>query len=235
MAQATYPKVRRAEQARNSLPIWSCSVWGLPCPAHCCAGGALLPHLFTLTSTLRRRRYAFCCTFRLPALRLSSRTLSGTLLSGVRTFLCLLATAITRSNIYHSIIDVRGRSTTQRRPGSGRIGQKVVVSTGSRVYICSAISVRTLIVLPSGGGTWHSVGNVALNCTKMRLFAPTAALPSEVRCRPRLPRHRSLHRRLRRLLFRLTLRNQRGSLALCLTSRSPALSLPGSLNFFMCC
>jgi len=32
----------------DSLPIWSCSVWGLPCPGHCCPGGALLPHLFTL-------------------------------------------------------------------------------------------------------------------------------------------------------------------------------------------
>ena len=31
------------------LPIWSCSVWGLPCPPHCCGSGALLPHLFTLT------------------------------------------------------------------------------------------------------------------------------------------------------------------------------------------
>ena len=31
------------------LPIWSCSVWGLPCPPHYWGGGALLPHLFTLT------------------------------------------------------------------------------------------------------------------------------------------------------------------------------------------
>ena len=55
-AQATYPEVvtRRAGTrprflAPNSLPIWSCSVWGLPCPPHYCSGGALLPHLFTLT------------------------------------------------------------------------------------------------------------------------------------------------------------------------------------------
>jgi len=33
----------------GSLPIWSCSVWGLPCPLHYCGGGAPLPHLFTLT------------------------------------------------------------------------------------------------------------------------------------------------------------------------------------------
>jgi hypothetical protein len=59
VAQATYPEVvahragtRPAKLALRigSLPIWSCSVWGLPCPLHYCGGGALLPHLFTLTS-----------------------------------------------------------------------------------------------------------------------------------------------------------------------------------------
>ena len=35
---------------RASLPIWSCSVWGLPCLRHYCRSGALLPHLFTLTT-----------------------------------------------------------------------------------------------------------------------------------------------------------------------------------------
>ena len=39
-----------AAGAANFLPIWSCSVWGLPCPRHYCRGGALLPHLFTLTA-----------------------------------------------------------------------------------------------------------------------------------------------------------------------------------------
>jgi len=37
-----------------SLPIWSCSVWGLPCGVHCWPSGALLPHLFTLTAPLTR-------------------------------------------------------------------------------------------------------------------------------------------------------------------------------------
>ncbi len=32
-----------------SLPIWSCSVWGLPCHLRYRRRGALLPHLFTLT------------------------------------------------------------------------------------------------------------------------------------------------------------------------------------------
>jgi hypothetical protein len=72
-------------KAAGFLPIWSCSVWGLPCPRHYCRGGALLPHLFTLTPF--PRRYIFCGTFRPSGLNLTSRTLSGTLLCGVRTFL----------------------------------------------------------------------------------------------------------------------------------------------------
>jgi hypothetical protein len=96
VALATYPKVGRTEPARvrdlmnqalDSLPIWSCSVWGLPCPLHCCRGGALLPHLFTLTPPVKARRYVFCGTFRRTDLNPPSRTLSGTLLCGVRTFL----------------------------------------------------------------------------------------------------------------------------------------------------
>ena len=39
----------RKNQVPDFLPIWSCSVCGLPCPLHYCRGGALLPHLFTLT------------------------------------------------------------------------------------------------------------------------------------------------------------------------------------------
>ena len=41
-----------------SLPIWSCSVWGLPCLPLYSGSGALLPHLFTLTPT--RRKQASC-------------------------------------------------------------------------------------------------------------------------------------------------------------------------------
>jgi hypothetical protein len=68
-----------------SLPIWSCSVWGLPCLRHYCRSGALLPHLFTLTC--RSKRYVFCGTSRPRDLKPASRTLSGTLPCGVRTFL----------------------------------------------------------------------------------------------------------------------------------------------------
>ncbi len=110
LARAPIKPALRPEWA-GFLPIWSCSVWGLPCPRHYCRGGALLPHLFTLTSpileiplvrrALRKyehplipagspewaRRYVFCGTFRPPCLNPASRTLSGTLLCGVRTFL----------------------------------------------------------------------------------------------------------------------------------------------------
>ena len=55
-------------EARVSPPIWSCSVWGFPCPPCHHDGGALLPHLFTLTLALQPRRYLFCGTFRRPAL-----------------------------------------------------------------------------------------------------------------------------------------------------------------------
>ncbi len=91
---------------RNSLPIWSCSVWGLPCLVHYCPSGALLPHLFTLIPP-KAGRYVFCCTFRLTGLNPPSRTLSGTLLYGVRTFLSLLAkTATIRPDI--SILIING-------------------------------------------------------------------------------------------------------------------------------
>jgi hypothetical protein len=88
-------RVRWRVRAR-SLPIWSCSVWGLPCGLAYALPGALLPHLFTLTPgrvqvwlapDLNRRRYILCCTGRLCTLKYKSRTLSGTLPCGVRTFL----------------------------------------------------------------------------------------------------------------------------------------------------
>jgi hypothetical protein len=108
----THGRQQLALRACHSLPIWSCSVWGLPCPAHYCASGALLPHLFTLTLALRPGRYVLCCTFRLTGLNPPSRTLSGTLLCGVRTFLPLLAkTAIIRPGI--SCFHYRGRSNWQ--------------------------------------------------------------------------------------------------------------------------
>ncbi len=81
-------------------------MWGLPCLRHYCRSGALLPHLFTLTTAwgspldksvwdpwmlfqraAQQWRYVFCGTGRPRALTPASRTLSGTLPCGVRTFL----------------------------------------------------------------------------------------------------------------------------------------------------
>ena len=42
-------RTRSLLRPRISLPIWSCSVWGLPCPRRYRRSGALLPHHFTLT------------------------------------------------------------------------------------------------------------------------------------------------------------------------------------------
>jgi len=51
--------------APASLPIWSCSVWGLPCLRHYCRSGALLPHLFTLTG-LAVQAYALRASLPVP-------------------------------------------------------------------------------------------------------------------------------------------------------------------------
>jgi len=130
-AQATYPEVvahragTRLRRTRGSLPIWSCSVWGLPCPSHYCDGGALLPHLFTLTSMLPPGRYVFCGTFRQPGLNPASRTLSGTLLCGVRTFLPRLpkmTRATVRSSCQHFIVTVVSLQSSDARPRASDLG-----------------------------------------------------------------------------------------------------------------
>jgi hypothetical protein len=114
----------RSQLQRNFLPIWSCSVWGLPCPRHCCRGGALLPHLFTLTPAFPPWRYVFCGTFRRVDLNPPSRTLSGTLLCGVRTFLSprpKARRATARSGCLRSDYRRRVAGVRQRASGVGRI------------------------------------------------------------------------------------------------------------------
>jgi hypothetical protein len=110
MAQATYPKVWRAEPERMRLaaqlpPYLVLLRVGFAVPR------ALLPERCALTAPFhpypaKAGRYVFCCTFRLTGLNPPSRTLSGTLLYGVRTFLSLLAkTATIRPDISILIID----------------------------------------------------------------------------------------------------------------------------------
>ena len=70
----------------RAIPIRSCSRWGLPCRPRCRRRGALLPHLFTLTATIRYapRRYGLCGTF--PRLAPAGRY-PAPLVHGARTFL----------------------------------------------------------------------------------------------------------------------------------------------------
>ena len=127
----------RTEPARapvfwSFLPIWSCSVWGLPCPPHYCGGGALLPHLFTLTRALRLRRYVFCGTFRRVSLNSPSRTLSGTLLCGVRTFLCL-ATATARSGCQQTHYSAAATEDGRGHPSVPVSARRARYSLGARM------------------------------------------------------------------------------------------------------
>ncbi len=112
-AQATYPEVvtRRAGTCGTEAP--DPSLFGLApcrvCPARGITDAAVrsyrtfspLPRRSGRPSSARRNltrtagRYIFCGTFRRTGLNPPSRTLSGTLLCGVRTFLCL-ATATVR-------------------------------------------------------------------------------------------------------------------------------------------
>jgi hypothetical protein len=79
-------KHRRLPAKPRAVPIRSCSRWGLPCRPRCRRRGALLPHLFTLTATIRYapRRYVLCGTF--PRLAPAGRY-PAPLVHGARTFL----------------------------------------------------------------------------------------------------------------------------------------------------
>ena len=55
----------------DSLPIWSCSVWGLPCHRLYRRRGALLPHLFTLTPGDKPK--AVCSLWHWPSLSLNAQ------------------------------------------------------------------------------------------------------------------------------------------------------------------
>jgi len=54
LTEAAAPGRRVPALLPDSFPIWSCSVWGLPCLRRYRRSGALLPHLFTLTLNLSR-------------------------------------------------------------------------------------------------------------------------------------------------------------------------------------
>ena len=89
------PLARELERAAPWSPIWLCTRWGLPCPRACAWGGALLPHLFTLTAPVARHGgLSFCGTVRRcasrqhrPRVSPAEPELRGIAPYGVRTFL----------------------------------------------------------------------------------------------------------------------------------------------------
>ncbi len=96
---ATEIRTGRSFQPKSKAePIWSCSVWGLPCRLRCRRRGALLPHLFTLAPTNRSGVFSVALSvvpsapmpsgipLKKPARR-NAHALRGTLPCGVRTFL----------------------------------------------------------------------------------------------------------------------------------------------------
>ena len=75
--------------AESVVPIRFCSRWGLPCRPRCRVRGALLPHLFTLTSRKRAeapgaRRFDLCGAF--PGVAPAGRY-PAPCFRGARTFL----------------------------------------------------------------------------------------------------------------------------------------------------
>ena len=92
------PLSRNMERAAPRSPIWPCTRWGFPCLRAYAWSGGLLPHLFTLTPSLRAR--AVCFLWHFPSGRLSAsppacisdakrQRLRGIAPFGVRTFLPL--------------------------------------------------------------------------------------------------------------------------------------------------
>ncbi len=75
-----------------SIPIRSCSRWGLPCPLPYGRGGALLPHRFTLTGECRRS--VLCGAF--PGVTPAGRY-PAPCLSGARTFLPCALSSLARA------------------------------------------------------------------------------------------------------------------------------------------
>ena len=74
-----------------AVPIRSCSRWGLPCRFRCRTRGALLPHLFTLAASRRRKRFVLCGTF--PGVA-PAGSYPAPYVDGARTFLSLKGAAV---------------------------------------------------------------------------------------------------------------------------------------------
>jgi hypothetical protein len=78
---------REQREPRYRPPIWSCSGWGLPCRFCCQKRGGLLPRRFTI-AVLIAETWADYSLWHFPSPR-GVRPLTGILLCGARTFLCV--------------------------------------------------------------------------------------------------------------------------------------------------
>jgi len=86
ITQSLKQPTRERREPRQCSPIWSCSGWGFTCRPRYRVRGALLPHLFTLTSPVCTglRRFKFLYHYPWPH---GLRSLTGIPLCGARTFL----------------------------------------------------------------------------------------------------------------------------------------------------
>ena len=147
-------------------------MWGLPCNGHYWPPGALLPHLFTLTPPSRMRRYFLCGTFRPAVLKPPSRTLSGTLLYGVRTFLQagLARPATARSNCqpeYYSgnpiCLDLRAGGACTRARNAVRFGTQSAPVGGANDAV-QRIGLEQVVRLQAPMGVVARSGGAAISC-----------------------------------------------------------------------
>ena len=136
-ALATYPEVVTHRAGTSPAEARAPPLFGLaPCgvfPATAIAGGAV--RSYRTFSPLPRRaagRYVFCGTFRQRRLNAAARTLSGTPLCGVRTFLCLPAQPDLPAEADSAVAE-RPVSTGRQRP-SGPAANPMIIDYVVRPY-----------------------------------------------------------------------------------------------------
>jgi len=161
---------RHLGQPAVSLPIWSCSVWGLPClralqPERCALTAPFHPYPRACT----RWRYLLCGTSRPGALTRRSRTLSGTLPCGVRTFLSRTTSARQRPSSPPAWLILRELCLK---------GLKAVqwASTGaSSVRVWSVIQFTSQVLPPSSENAcskWAELGVISDQLNRTKIILP---------------------------------------------------------------
>jgi len=103
---------------RVAIPIRSCSRWGLPCRFRCRTRGALLPHLFTLTASRRKKRFVLCGTF--PGVA-PAGSYPAPYVDGARTFLSLAGAAARPTDPERHAVYGRSGQAVNGRTGVAKI------------------------------------------------------------------------------------------------------------------